>query len=243
MILFLHHRYRSPGGEERAVDDLLWLVREHLGESAELLQRDSARVSPVQATAGLLGGGLRPEQVAEAVRSTGARIVHAHNLHPTYGWRALAAARGAGAAVVWHLHQYRLVCAQGVCFRDGSDCISCHGANTLPGVIHNCRGSRAEALVYAAALPLWQRHLAEHVDAFVAPSEAAMRRLRELGAPLGDEAFVVPHVSREVVDAPVRTDSAGRPARDGHALFSARLVPEKGLAIAIEACRLAGLPL
>lgn len=246
MILFLHHRYRSLGGEERAVDDLLWLVREHLGEGAELLERDSARVAPAQAAAGLLGGGLRPEQVAEAVRSTGARIVHAHNLHPTFGWRALAAARGAGAAVVWHLHQYRLVCAQGVCFRDGHDCTSCHGANTLPGLVHNCRGARAEALAYAAALPLWQRHLAEHVDAFVVPSEAALRRLRELGAPLGDQAFVVPHVSRAVADAPVRTegtDFAGRPGRDGHALFSGRLVPEKGLAVAIEACRLAGLPL
>ena len=43
MILFLHHRYRSTGGEERAVQDLLWLVRERLGEDAELLARDSSR--------------------------------------------------------------------------------------------------------------------------------------------------------------------------------------------------------
>ena len=28
MILFLHNRYRQAGGEERAVEDLLWLVRE-----------------------------------------------------------------------------------------------------------------------------------------------------------------------------------------------------------------------
>ena len=31
MILLLHNRYRTTGGEERVVDDLLWLVREHLG--------------------------------------------------------------------------------------------------------------------------------------------------------------------------------------------------------------------
>src|SRR5262249_30890991 len=36
VILFLHNRYRVTGGEERAVDDLLWLAREHLGEEAEL---------------------------------------------------------------------------------------------------------------------------------------------------------------------------------------------------------------
>ncbi len=34
MILFLHNRYRTTGGEERVVDDLLWLVREQLGEDS-----------------------------------------------------------------------------------------------------------------------------------------------------------------------------------------------------------------
>ena len=94
MILFLHNRYRTTGGEERVVDDLLWLVREHLGEEARLLTRDSARIGRVRAAAGLLGGGLAPEQIAVAVRDSGARIVHAHNLNPSLGWRALAAARG-----------------------------------------------------------------------------------------------------------------------------------------------------
>jgi hypothetical protein len=42
MVLFLHNRYRTTGGEERVVEDLMWLVREHLGEPAELLARDSA---------------------------------------------------------------------------------------------------------------------------------------------------------------------------------------------------------
>ena len=60
--------------------------------------------------------------------------MHAHNLHPTLGWRALAAAREAGARVVLHLHQYRLVCAIGVCFTRGEECTRCHGRNTLPGV-------------------------------------------------------------------------------------------------------------
>ena len=50
------------------------------------------------------------------MRRTGARVVHAHNVQPTFGWRALAAARAAGARVVLHLHNYRLVCAVGTCF-------------------------------------------------------------------------------------------------------------------------------
>ena len=128
MILFLHNQYRVAGGEERAVDDLLWLVREHLGEEAELLARDSATLGRSRAAVALLRGGLAPDDVAAAVRRTGARAVSAHNLNPAFGWRALAAARAAGARVVLHLHNYRLVCAVGTCFNSrGEDCVRCGG--------------------------------------------------------------------------------------------------------------------
>jgi glycosyltransferase involved in cell wall biosynthesis len=183
VILFLHNRYRTTGGEERAVADLLWLVREHLGEEAELLTRDSASIGRARAAAGLLGGGLAPQQVADAVRRTGARVVHAHNLNPSLGWRALAAARAAGARTVLHLHNYRLVCAVGTCFTRGADCTRCHGRDTLPGVRHNCRGTGTEAAVYGAALALWQRRLVEHADAVIVPSAFALQRLRSRLAP------------------------------------------------------------
>src|SRR6476646_6608486 len=153
VILVLHNRYRTTGGEERAVADLLWLARERLGEDAELLERDSAALGRRRAAAGMLRGGLEPEEVAAAVRRTGARIVHAHNVNPTFGWRALAAARAAGARVVLHLHNYRLVCAVGTCFNShGEDCTRCQGRNTWPGVRLNCRDTGPEAAVYGAAL-------------------------------------------------------------------------------------------
>ena len=185
MILLLHNRYRVPGGEERAVEDLAWLIREHLGEEVEVLERDSSALSQREAAEGLLRGGLAPEEVGEAVRRTGARVVHAHNVNPTLGWRALAAARAAGARVVLHLHNYRLVCAVGTCFTHGEDCTRCHGRNTLPGVRLNCRGgSPAESAAYAASLALWQDRLAAQADRFLVPSAFALRRLRELGAPV-----------------------------------------------------------
>src|SRR3954452_6180355 len=185
MILLLHHRYRHAGGEERAVADLQWLIREHLGEDVSVLARDSREIGGRDAALGLLSGGLRPREVSDAVRRTGARVVHAHNVQPTYGWRALAAARAAGARVVLHLHNYRLVCAVGTCFTHGEDCTRCHGRNTAPGVRLNCRGgSRAESLAHAAGLALWQRRLGAAADAVVVPSAFALARLRELGAPL-----------------------------------------------------------
>jgi glycosyltransferase involved in cell wall biosynthesis len=235
IVLFLHNRYRTLGGEEQAVDDLLWLVRDRLGEDAELLERDSASLGRAGAAVGMLRGGLDPAEVGRAVRRTGARVVHAHNVNPAFGWRALAAAREAGARVVLHLHQYRLVCAVGVCFTRGETCTRCHGRNTLPGILRGCRGTGAEALVYGAGLAAWQRRLAGQVDAFVVPSRFAHERLVELGAPLG-ETHVVGHVVRDLADRP--SDRTG-----GYALFVGRLAPEKGADVAIDAARAAGVRL
>jgi glycosyltransferase involved in cell wall biosynthesis len=237
VILFVHNRYRTTGGEERVVDDLRWLVEERLGEPTALLERDSATLGRARAAVGLLRGGLEPEDVGAAVRRTGARIVHAHNLHPAFGWRALAAARAAGARVVLHLHNYRLVCAVGTCFTDGEDCTRCHGRDTRPGVRRNCRGTGPEAAVYGAALALWQRRLAEQVDRFVVPSAFALQRLGELGAPVDPaRTSVVGHVVRAIADEP-RSDP------DGPALVASRLAVEKGVDVAIDACRRAGRPL
>jgi len=237
VILFLHNRYRTTGGEERVVDDLAWLVREHLGEDAELLARDSAGLGRARAAAGLLRGGLEPGEVAAAVRRTKARVVHAHNLNPSLGWRALAAAQAAGARTVLHLHNYRLVCAVGTCFTRGADCTRCHGRDTRPGVRLNCRGTGAEAAVYAASLALWQHRLLAHADAIVVPSAFAGRRLRDLGAPI-DEAKL--HVVGHVVRDAVKQSAA---AAGTHALVASRLAPEKGVEVAIAACAAAGVPL
>ena len=236
MILFLHNRYRTTGGEERSVGELQRLVREELGEDAELLERDSAALGKSRAAVAMLRGGLDPGDVARAVRLTQARVVHAHNVNPAFGWRALAAARDAGARVVLHLHQYRLVCAVGTCFNSrGEDCTHCQGRDTWPGVRLNCRGTGPEAAVYGIALAAWQRRLAAQADAVVVPSAFAAARLRELRAPIG-EPFVVPHVIRDYAPA-------SRAADGEHVLVAGRIAVEKGVEVAAGACAQAGLPL
>ncbi len=243
MVLFLHNRYRTTGGEERVVDDLLRLVRERLGEPAELLARSSRELGRGRAALGLLRGGLDPDQVGRSVREHGARVVHAHNLQPAFGWRALAAARAAGARVVLHLHQYRLVCAIGVCFTGGEECTRCHGRNTLPGVRLNCRAGRAESAAYAASLALWQKRLVGQADAIVVPSAFARERLRELGAPLPWERVRVLAPPVRALDGPPTLPSGVASELASYAIVVSRLAPEKGVDVAIDACRAAGITL
>ncbi len=240
MILLLHNRYRTLGGEERVVQDLARILPRVLGEDVEVLERGSDALSRRGAARGLIRGGLDPQDVAAAVRRTGARVVHAHNVQPSFGWRALAAARSAGARTVLTLHQYRLVCAVGTCLDpSGNDCTRCHGRDTRPGVRLNCRGSRPDALVYAASLARWSGRLVESADALTTPSAFTLRRLQLLGAPLGGR---VVHVIANPVEA-VPVELRAQPAAGTYAICSARLAPDKGVDVAIRACAAEGLPL
>jgi glycosyltransferase involved in cell wall biosynthesis len=164
-------------------------------------------------------------------------VVHAHNLQPLLGPRALEAARSAGARVVAQLHNFRLISAIGVASRDGAPCFRCHHRLTLPGLVLNCRRSLPEAAVYAAGLAAHQRRAVEAVDAFVVPSESTREQVARLGLPRERV-----HVLRHYLPGAALADRslAGSGA---YALVAARLSEEKAVDVAVRAAALAGVRL
>jgi glycosyltransferase involved in cell wall biosynthesis len=236
VILILHNRYRAAGGEERAVAHLAALLARR-GHQVEVLERSSQQLGRGRAAVGLLAGGIEPGEIASIVRRHRVRVVHAHNIHPLFGWRALAAARAAGARTLLHLHNYRLFCAIGIAYRDGAPCFRCRRGHTRPGLRLRCRGSLPEAAVYAIALRDQQPRLLEHVDRFVAVSDALAAQLRDLGLPPALSATLPNFVPHDEL-------AAGSAAADGEfALAAGRLTEEKGFDTAIAAAHACRVPL
>ncbi len=239
-VLILHNRYRAAGGEERAAEEQAQLL-EQRGHTVRLMQRSSRDLSGPRgrfmAGAGVVAGGLDPDSVAAAVREIGAEVVHVHNPTPLFGPRALEAAREAGASVVMHLHNYRLVCAIGISYRDGSPCARCQGRRTTPGIRLRCRGNLPEALAYGVGIRRSQPRFEAAVDRFVFTTEGSRRRMAELGLSLPDDE-VIPNFLPDTAFA--ATSQAG----DGeYALYAGRLAEEKGVDTAIEAAGRGGVPL
>jgi len=235
-VLVLHNRYRVHGGEERAVDlHLAALVS--AGVKHRALMRDSSQVGRVQAASGMLRGGAEPDEIALAARELGATVVHAHNVQPLLGPRALEAGREAGARTVLHVHNFRLFCAIGVAFRLGEPCFRCHHGRTFPGLVLNCRRSLPEAAVYAAALSRQYEPLLAAVDRFVTPSGYLAGQIARLGVP-DDRVEALPHYLPEEAFADASIAHEGR-----FALVAGRLSSEKGVAAAIDAAAATGVPL
>jgi len=235
-VLLLHNRYRAEGGEERSVEEIARLLEDR-GHRVEVLERTSGELGRVRAAASLWHGGLEGDAVARAARSLQADVVHAHNVHPLFGWRALAAGQAAGARTVLHLHNFRLFCAIGVAYRDGAPCFRCRGGSTRPGLRLRCRGSLPEAAAYAAGLHRQLAPLLTYTDRLVTVSDATLRKLVELGVP-AEQIVSLPNF----VPASAFVDRS-RADHGRHALVAGRLVPEKGFDTAVLACRAAGVPL
>jgi glycosyltransferase involved in cell wall biosynthesis len=237
-VLVVHNRYRVTGGEERAVA-LQAEALARAGIEHRLLERRSDDVGRAAAGAALVRGG-RADAVAEvgaAVRELRADVAHFHNIHPSFGPRAIAAAKRAGAATVLHLHNFRLFCAIGVASRDGEPCFRCRGRRTLPGVVLNCRGSLPEAAAYGVGLSLHQPDVFRAVDRFVAPSRSAAEKLVELGLPEGSVDVLRPYLPEESFASGSTAD------RGEYALVASRLAQEKGIEDAIRAAAAASVPL
>lgn len=235
-VLLVHNRYRIEGGEERSLELQARALR-GAGVEHRVLERRSAGTGRMRAAAAMLRGGEHEDELERGARELGADVVHVHNMQPLVGPRGLAAARATGAAVVLHLHNLRLFCAIGVAARDGGPCFRCHHRFTLPGLVLDCRESLPESAVYAASLSLHQPRVLESVDRFVAPSRYAARQLALLGLP-ADRIDVLAHY--------LPADSVAERSladRGEFALIAARLAPEKGIDVAIEAAAASGVPL
>jgi glycosyltransferase involved in cell wall biosynthesis len=232
----LHNRYQRPGGEERVVA-LHAEALARAGVEHELLERDSSAVSRTRAGRALVRGGENEDAVGQAVRAFSADVAHCHNMLPLLGPRALSAAADAGAKVFLHLHNYRLFCNVYAGFRNGHPCFRCHGRNTLPGLVLNCRGSLPESMAYAIGLSRHQPEVLRAVTRFVTPSDAARRRLTGLGLP-EERISVLPNYLPD--ESFAESSSAGEGT---YALAAGRVTPEKGFEEAVAAAKRSGVPL
>ena len=152
-VAVIHSFYRAglPSGENAAVVQQVETLRESgcevllIAKSSdeEVLRRLSAlRMAWIVGT----GRGGSPLPV---LRDFGAQIVHAHNLFPNFGTAWLR--RWSGPLVV-SVHNYRMICANGLFLRSGHLCTECLDGRTLRAIRHGCyRGSRIASAPIALA--------------------------------------------------------------------------------------------
>jgi glycosyltransferase involved in cell wall biosynthesis len=236
-ILQVHTRYREPGGEDAVVEAEAALLRE---AGHEVVQHQVENPQGAVATAVVLtrspwnaGAARLVRRLAKQLRPD---VAHVHNTWYALSPAVARALRRAGVPVVMTLHNYRLLCANAVLFRDGLPCEDCVGSHPWHGVVHRCyRGSALQSMPAAATIALHHRlgTWRHDVDLFLALNEFSRTLLARGGLP-PERIRVKPNFVEDPGARTVRTGSSPT------VLFIGRLVAQKGIDLLLEAWRCLG---
>ncbi|MGI0500031.1 glycosyltransferase [Limnospira platensis CENA597] len=231
-ILSIHNNYQIRGGEDESAQAEANLLKEN-GNQVDIYQDSNDRVATLNQTNLALTTIWSTEAyqiVKEKLRTHPTDIVHVQNFFPLISPSVYYAAKSEGVPVVQTLRNYRLICPNGLFFRDDRICEDCLGKFVpYPGVIHACyRQNRAASGVTATMLTLHRmaRTWVNQVDIFITLSQFARHKFIQAGWS-EDQIIVKPNF--------VYPDPGVGNGEGGYALFVGRLSVEKGLDVLIDA--------
>ncbi|MEM1393603.1 MAG: glycosyltransferase [Cyanobacteria bacterium P01_H01_bin.150] len=225
-ILSIHNQYQIRGGEDESSKSEQQLLRE-MDHYVDVYQEHNNRVAEIGAVPMALRTVWSQESyniVKQKLRSSKFDIVHIQNFFPLISPSVYYAAKSEGVPVVQTLRNYRLLCPNGLFFRNGQVCEDCMGKNIpFPGVSHACyrenrpaSGAVATMLTVHRAMGTWK----EMVDVYISLTEFARQKFIAGGLP-----------SEKIVVKPnfINPDPGVGKGGGGYALFVGRLSVEKGL--------------
>jgi len=227
-ILVGHNFYQQPGGEDHVFRTQTQLLKAH-GHNVHLYERRNAELKKSDALSlrfskrsyqdvHALGLGFKPD------------IAHFHNTFFMMTPSVFYACKNLDIPVVLSAHNYRLMCINGLFFRDNRPCEDCTKQTRLSGIVNRCyRSSFAASTVLTDMVSHhWRRGTwTKMIDRLTVATEFSRRKHIQAGIP-EDKITVLPHF----VDDPGPVNEA---PRQGYALYAGRLSPEKGLNVLLDA--------
>jgi glycosyltransferase involved in cell wall biosynthesis len=242
-VLQVHARYREYGGEDGAVEDERALL---VGGGHEVRQHIVQNPTGLAQTSRSLMVSVWNRKAAQDLHSLVSShrpdLVHVHNTWFALSPSILAALKAQGLPVVATLHNFRLLCANGLLFRDGHPCEDCVGRSSKSAILHRCyRRSALLSSVSALSITVHRRlgTWGRYVDRLIVMSEEARSKLIAGGLP----------AEKLVVRENFAHDPGQRalpPSSSGSVLFVGRLSREKGVELLLstwQSARPSGLEL
>ncbi len=152
-VLIVHNYYQIPGGEDTVVANEKELLENH-GYRVILYTRNNSEMKefsflkklflPVTSVFSLR----TYRDIKRIIKEQKINVVHVHNTLSLISSSVYYAALSLRVPVVQTLHNYRLICANGLLYRGGHICEECVKAGCRCAVRHSCyRGSKLQTIM------------------------------------------------------------------------------------------------
>ena len=128
-ILLIHNKYGQFSGEESVVYWQKKILEDHNNEVVTYYKRsdeiDNLNFGKIQAFLAGIHGSKAIEDLKRMIISEKPDIVHIHNLFPFISPAILPVIKNMGLPIVMTVHNYRLICPNGLFFSKGVICEKC----------------------------------------------------------------------------------------------------------------------
>ena len=236
-ILIVHNDYGNFSGEEAGVQRQVQLLT-NMAHHVSRFSRSSAQIphmrfGRVRAFFSGIYSLASRKVMRELLQEHKPDIVHIHNLFPWISPAILPECRRAGVPVVMTVHNYRLICPNGLHMpKTGLEiCEKCCGGHEYWCILKNCEGSLPKSLGYAIRnyVARKARFYLDNISMYACLTNFQRDRLVSEGYP-SDRIAVVPNMAHGIATA--RERSLGE-----YVGFAGRLAPEKGVDVLLRAVR------
>jgi len=273
-IAIVHNYYGKLSGEEMVIENLAALLDQR-GFSVCRFSRSSAEIEDKLSgkAAAFFSGIHNPfaaKAFAEFLKSNHPDVVHIHNLYPFISPSILPLCKAFGVPVVMTVHNFRLVCPNGLLLSRGEICHRCLGGREYWCVLRNCENSHFKSTGYAlrTATARMLRRYYDNVDHFICLSEFQKNILVGEGLPVGrvsvlanpvslsdaledekgmdtglrryDEKVLHSGMTDNWIPASAGMTKAGFEQSGGYVAYVGRISPEKDIITLLEAARRLG---
>ena len=235
-ILIGHNRYQQPGGEDAVAASEVEVLRNH-GHDVLFLEFDNKDFNSLSVPAKIQNvlSWEWSQKAYDLVRqhciSFKPDVAHFHNTFYMMSPSVYTACQDVGVPVVQTLHNFRLLCSNGLFYRQGQVCEECMSHTLKRGIQYGCY-RHSKILTWAVVNMLekhWKRGTwQKKVDMFIALTDFARNKFIE-GGLSGDKIVVKPNSL--AVDPGLRSEIGD------YFVFAGRLTEEKGVKVALEAFR------
>ncbi len=237
-VLMVHNEYGAPSGEEAVIARISRLLesRGHTVVPFTRRSREIPRIRLGRARAffsGIYSIGSR-RAMARALAEVRPDVVHVHNLFPLISPSVLGVCRLEGVPVVMTVHNYRLICPNGLFMVGGRVCTKCAGGREYWCVLRDCEGSLPKSIGYALRNYVARRTrlFLDNVTVYAALTRFQRRRLAAEGFP-PERIAVVPNLADPDGVSPT-------PGEGAYVGYAGRMSPEKGIGTLLAAARRIG---
>jgi len=189
-ILQIHNKYRYFGGEDSVVENERDLLVKNDCEVFQLIKKNSNEIinvfDQIKVAWNVIYSKKSKSIVFDKLKKINPDIVHIHNTFPLWSFSIIDACYEMKIPVVMTLHNFRLICAKGVLYRNNKICEICTKSSPLNAIRYGCyQNSIIKSIPVAFMIQKYRKglNLLKKVNKVIVLTEFSKKKFLEINFP------------------------------------------------------------